>query len=262
MDPIIAFISSYKEGTLIQGTIRSLLNASVDHIIIFDGPTDLDRIVEGAETDIGPYRTAYKYKGKPIGVKGQWEGEAVKRTEMLDFARHRFPADPYFWILTIDADEILVWGEYLRDWLMQLRPEIGEVVVPLRRTEAAWDMNFGGFITDVAPSRLIHSSLVKKYLVSCWRMETFGKPSVFEASHYRAERMPNYGEPHIHHRHYLRRPNRAGVREHEGEEREYTEALRAIADVIPNPENIAGVIDIDKQITEMNGNELMDIDDE
>lgn len=218
----VALISSYKEGRLIQGTIHSLVAAGVFDIVIFDGPTKPGAVVNGDKTDIG----RWNHRAGIVYEESTWPNEHTKRTAMLQRAREVYPL-PEFWILTIDADEILVWGEYLTDWLNVLRPEKGEVVVPLKRTEAQWTET--GFLSDVAPSRLIHSSIVKEYLVSCWKILT-PKDEVFFAGHYRAPKMPMYGEPHIHHRSYLRRIERAVMRESRTEEYDYVTALKNIAE--------------------------------
>lgn len=230
MDPIAVLISSYKEGALIQGAIRSARACQPNFLAVFDGPTR-DEEIPGDDTEPGTAFHLYVDQW----TDGEWPSEHEKRTAMVVAARE-YLYTPSFWILTLDADEILVWGEFLRDWLQALRPEQGELVVPIKRTEAAWDPE-SGFVSDISPSRLLHSSLVDRYLVSCWQIET---PSgqVFEASHYRAPRQPMYGEPHIHHRHYLRRYERARVREHKVEEAEYTAGLREIGEVIPSPEDI------------------------
>lgn len=229
-EPIAVLISAYDEGSLINGAIRSSRDCSPAEIIVFEGPTHSELNPIRGENPIGC--TTYR--------ESVWESEHEKRTAMLKRARDLIRDD--FWILTLDADEILVWGQHLRDWLGQLRPGYpgGENVVPIRRTEAGWNPDGGGFYTDVAPSRLIHSSMVDEYLVSCWRIRT-PDDLIFEAGHYRAERMPCYGEPHIHHRHYLRRPDRQPLRESKGEEYEYTQAIRELGEVIPSPEDIIEV---------------------
>lgn len=203
-DPVIALISSYKEGSLIQGTIRSIFDVPSIEVLVYDGTTR-GKEIPGEETDLGVWKNYVTFH------KGSWYSEHQKRNAMLKRARLMYP-DP-FWIMTIDADEILVWGEYLIDWLNVLKPgypDSQENAVPIKRTEASWTPT--GFLSDIAPSRLIHSSMVKEYLISCLKIKT-PDDNVFFATHRQAERMPMYGEPHIHHRSYLRRNQRADVRE-------------------------------------------------
>ena len=229
-DPIVCLIASYKEGALIQGAIRSALKAT-PHVIVFEGPTEGIEIEGADDTNLGPYTKYLKYKGN-------FESETVKRNAMLDYARMKNPVKP-FWILTLDADEIIVWPEFLIDWLGLLRPgypQSSENIAALKRTEAAYrpDMvkeidglevvtqSSSGLWTDLAPSRCVHSSLVKRYDVGCWRIETpdgnFGT-----LDHIDAEHPPLFGEPHIHHRAYMRRPERRVLRLHEGEEKRWME---------------------------------------
>lgn len=227
-NPIAVLISSYKEGKLIQGAIRSALTCDPVGIWIMDGKQDQGDI-PGEETDpelptlgwITPFSIRYQ----------DFDKESEKRTALFEWMQEETKNAP-LWVLTLDADEILVWGEYLIDWLHVLKPENGEGVVPLKRTEAHW-AETGGFHTDVAPSRLVHSSLIKRYLVSCWHVETPSGEKI-ALGHWKAERQPLYGEPHIHHRPYLRRFERGEIRAHEGEEETYLRNLRPLGNALQN----------------------------
>lgn len=218
--PIVCFISTYREGKLPRGAIRSALKAT-PHIIVFEGLTESEH-VEGEATSLG---RQYRQYLKEIAV---WKSETEKRNAMLAYARRFFRND--FWILILDGDEILVWGEYLRDWLDVLKPgaDSAENVVPLKRTEAstAWIENedgvkvTNGIYTDIAPSRLYHSSIIHSYYVGCWQFHTpDGQIAVM--SHRQSDRPPAYGEPHIHHRSYLRRHDRAEFRARDHEEKRW-----------------------------------------
>lgn len=216
MTQLAILITSYKEGTLIQGTIRSTINLPGTVFVAEGGFWNQD--VEGEPTDVG-----FGNRNNLIVWNGTWESETAKRNEMLNRARERYEKD--FWILTIDADEILVWGEYLVDWLRQLSPgypESQENIVPMKRTEDKWNKKKGFFHTDIAPSRLIHSSVIERYEVGTLRFRT---PDNKEGSlhHYSSPKPPIYGEPHIHHRHYLRRGERAVYRAAEQEEKVWRE---------------------------------------
>lgn len=224
-DPIIAFISSYKEGSLIQGTIRSIISTAY-HIIIFDGKHQEDDI-DGPDTDLGIYRKASATRIS--WMQGEWKSETEKRNAMLNYARNRF-AFQDFWILTIDADEIFVWEEYLSDWLSVLNPGYPgeENIVPIKRTEMQVHPTTKQIWTDLAPSRLVHSSMIKEYLVGCWKIKT---PDDLEGflNHVSPAPMPAVpGEPQIHHRAYLRRGERKTHRSSMGEEAKW------IADNVEN----------------------------
>lgn len=222
-DPIIALISTYKEGKLPQGAIRSVISIAQD-IVVFEGPTE-GYEVEGDKTDLGRFR-------RFLRSNTSWPDEHTKRTAMLNDTRKLIMRGKPFWALVIDGDEILIWGEYLQDWLNVLEPgypHSEENLVPIKRTEAAWKAYADGAVgpyADIAPSRLYHSSFVAEYRVGAWGITTTdGKEGYLD--HRESERPPVYGEPHIHHRPYLRRHERASLRlsAYEGEEQRHVRML-------------------------------------
>jgi hypothetical protein len=207
-DPIVCLISSFREGELIQGAIRSVLPCA-DTIIVWEGATNAKASSgAGEKTALGKMQLDVK-----DFRSGIWGNEAQKRNAMLQRARELTPVP--FWILTVDADEILVWAEYLTDWLNALRPgypKSDQNVVPLKITVPGWDEETKhGPVTYIQPSRLVHSSLVKEYTNGLVLAET-PDGSKLDFSAYRSETPPLFGEPHIHHRYYLRRPDRAAIR--------------------------------------------------
>lgn len=205
-DPIVCLISSYREGELIQGALRSVFAVGCP-VVWFEGATSVTK-PGGPKTDIGMW-------GLPVcsSRRGEWPDEASKRNAMLDVAREVVGGNP-FWILTVDADEILLWGEYLSDWLNALQPGYpnGENVVPMKLTVPATDeLTHNGPITWIQPSRLIHSCIIDHYVTGLAVAETpDGKEAVFNAE--RSYTPPCFGEPHIHHRYYLRRGERGKLR--------------------------------------------------
>lgn len=211
--PIVCFISTYKEGQLVQGAIRSAL-ACTNRILVFEGLTETEG-VEGEPTQLGIYN-------KYLAGTGRWDSESEKRNAMLQHARQKWQKD--FWIMILDADELLVWGENLRDWLNQLNPGLHgpENVVPLKITEHILKDN-GTWDTWEAPHRLYHSSIIIRYVVGSWQFEApGGKLGVLNSQP--SDLPPIYGEPHIHHRHYLRRGERQAFRAHEHEEARWKKA--------------------------------------
>src|SRR5215469_15265455 len=114
--PIICLISSYKEGALIQGAIRSAFGFCKT-IYVCEGLTEPTE-VEGEETNLGDYSPdrAVGGLGDIRYHSGRWKLESDKRTGMIRAAKRDFGSED-FWILTLDADEVLVWGENLRDYL-------------------------------------------------------------------------------------------------------------------------------------------------
>lgn len=219
-DPLSIHISSYKEDRLIQGTLRSIQPLlSFSKVLIFEGPTSEHRLDDCPDTNLGHWITKY-------GVHtGEWETEAAKRNEMLELSREYW--DGNFWILTIDADEILVWGEYLIDWLNALKPgypESEENVASLKMTVPGWEGEKRELQTFVSPSRLLHSSMIERYEIGLLKIRTpTGQEGWFDTLP--SQGPPFYGEPHIHHRYYLRRPERANLR---GYELEYQERAREL----------------------------------
>lgn len=209
-DPIICLISSYREGTLIQGAIRSALPLDCP-IIVYEGATSVTK-PGGPKTDLGKFeQNVFEF------YYSDWADEASKRNAMLSYARglHQFREREQFWILTLDADEILLWAEYLPEWLDALRPGYpltDENIVPLKLTVPGVDEETrNGLMTWIQPSRLVHSSLIDRYDIGLLRARTpDDKPLWFAA--YRSEIPPAFGEPHIHHRYYLRRGQRNQAR--------------------------------------------------
>lgn len=228
-DPICALISTYKDGTMVQGTIKSLHRAGIENIIVCEGAWS-DKAPDGPITNLGPYR---KYQ---MVSKSKFKNEADKRNHILAAAktkmRHHLGKE--FWILTIDADEILIWGEYLSDWLNVLNPP-QEALVPIKVTVpgAGWeeitqDMRMtevhsdpdiewrntlyeriSAFhsVTYFAPSHLVHSSLIDHYDLGILEVIT-PEGKMVQLSTIRSPCEPFQGEPHLHHRYYLRRGER------------------------------------------------------
>lgn len=235
-DPVICCISSYKEGQLIQGAIRSV-HRHVHSIFVCEGATEPEMPEENESyipTDLGPYSPQAGISFTRSGLsyyEGTWKSEADKRSSILRDARRVLPfAD--FWILVLDADEILVWGEYLVDYLSVLNPGRNSVenVPSLKRTEAAMvpyrenmqsDEIYAnrpvGVWTDLCPSRCYHSSLIERYSVGAWQIITQNGQTAY-LDNKPSERTPAFGEPHIHHRPYLRRGERKSLRLTHGEE--------------------------------------------
>lgn len=207
-DPVVCLISSFREGELIQGAIRSASQCS-DRIMVWEGATNAKASpTAGEKTRLGP-----------MGVHvndlhyGTWGDEAQKRNAMVQSAREHMRKP--FWMLTLDADEILVWSEYLGDWLNALRPgypRSDQNVVPIKITVPGYDDETKhGPATYIQPSRLVHSSLVGQYTNGLVLAVT-PDGAKLDFSAYRSEIPPIVGEPHIHHRYYLRRPDRAAIR--------------------------------------------------
>lgn len=107
---LVALVSSYKEGPLIHGCLRSAL-AATDTVLVFEGPAG-DPLDGCPDTELSPWQHRVWLK------EGAWRTDAEKRTAMVAACR-RF--DPPVWAVWIDGDEVLCNAEYLRDWLQAIQ---------------------------------------------------------------------------------------------------------------------------------------------
>ncbi len=124
---IVGLCSSYLEGPLVQGAVRSLL-AACDRVVVFEGPAGepLEQWREIPPTDWSPwipdmpsdYPQVSHGSAEEGNFRVQWGGwktDAAKRTAMIEALRP-FPDEPT-WGVWVDGDEVLCNPEYLRDWL-------------------------------------------------------------------------------------------------------------------------------------------------
>src|SRR3954462_3609268 len=106
-------MSTYREGRLAAGAVRSLQSVGLDDLIIFEGAAGDP--IEGCD---GP-----EHDTDCAGVTphvGRWRTDGRKRDAMLKEAKRRHPEPGPLWGVIIDGDEILRGGEYLRDVLQSL----------------------------------------------------------------------------------------------------------------------------------------------
>lgn len=121
---IVGLCSSYLEGPLVQGAIRSLL-AACDRVVVFEGPAGEPLDADVPASDFFPWKRFWPYKPEelyspsersPGFIFGKWSTDAKKRTAMIESLRP-FPENEATWGVWIDGDEVLCNPEYLRDWL-------------------------------------------------------------------------------------------------------------------------------------------------
>jgi len=244
---IVGLCSSYLEGSLVQGAIRSLL-AACDHVVVFEGPAGEPLEEDVPASDFSPWGELgddWIDEDVPLGIyRGRWRTDAEKRTKMVESLR---PFTEPTWGVWIDGDEVLVNPEYLRDWLTfaDYREEetgVKNMGWPLKLVE------MDGSIA-VCQAKVLRIDRLDSYSVSSSvfrnamgglegrgnyraRVDEFGTDE-----HLRALSDPDGGwlfhwpplpcEPFIMHRSALRHPRRQGLRLHEQEAVEIEKAKAA-----------------------------------
>ena len=231
---LVGMISSYLEGDLLIGAMRSLDKAGLDDMLVFEGPAGKP-LEEYVPVSVMPRDVPH------VAKHNRWRSDARKRNEMLAEAKRRHPGEE-LWGVWLDGDEVLVNAEYLRDLLQAVtwndeHDGSGEPTIhwPLRVVEA------DGSIA-VTMGRLVRLDLIASYDISVSVVtnkhgfeEAFG--NVNEDARLWVEvwmkavetgRMiawpPLPCEPHIYHRSHLRHPLRRGLRLHKQERDELVKA--------------------------------------
>jgi hypothetical protein len=234
---IVGLVSCYREGSLVAAAVASLRH--LDFTLVFEGP------VEGNPVSGKPSQLPRFDQAEGRVVNGSWDSDAGKRTAMVEWVRsRRYLQDPDgVWGLWLDADEILLWGEYLHDWVARVAEQDADVGGwPLALTE------LDGSVT-ICMGKLLRVDRVRRYLASSSYLEfddgtrkTLGNVPAWTptggpqpgVAGWRA-RPPLQGEPHLLHRPILRSRDRQVERQHLAEERAFADAeIRALMG-IDNP---------------------------
>lgn len=228
---LLGLISSYKEGRLIQHAARTALE-SCDAVYVLEGPAGPPLEADVPPTELGPLLERVELDA------GVWPTDAEKRNHLLRWARGPLPCEPT-WGLWIDADEVLVNGPYLRDWLELLAWQDEEspgappnARCPLRLIEADGSVS-------VSLAKLVRLDLIDHYTISiaaCVDLDgklakggnfhdTIGRYLRLDPD--RSEKLeqgylywppgPAPLDPYLVHRSILRHPRRAGLRLNEQE---------------------------------------------
>jgi hypothetical protein len=229
---IVGLISSYLEGRLLDGAMRSIDRVGLDDLLVFEGPAG-----DPLEADVP--ESEFPRGVQHVSKHGRWRTDARKRNELLAEAKRRNPGP--LWGVWLDGDEILVDGEYLRDQLQDVvwndEHEGGEPTIrqPLWVVEADGSMAFTN-------SRIVRLDLIQSYDISVSVVtnqhgieEAWGNTN--PDSRFWLElwmravesgRMlawpPHSCQPHIYHRSNLRHPDRRGLRLHKQEADELKKA--------------------------------------
>ncbi len=244
---IYGLISSYREGQLLKSCLESVRPAC-DHIAIYEGP-------------IGDVLPASNEKDLPLPLGevwrkvGRWDSDHHKRNELLNWAKKHYKqlllqqvnrgkrlenldhALEQQWIVWIDGDEVLIWGEYLPDWIDRAEKETSVGGFPIRLVEMDGSVykSYGrimraafisGFQLGVTQTILTSGMVVG--LPNQQICGPGGVPANWGEREINVEdlaelRPPVHGEPHILHRSFLRDPSRGAERVHVSEQQWYEE---------------------------------------
>lgn len=225
---LIGLVSSYCEGPLTLSAVESLREAC-DHVVCFDGP--VDNASPSGEPSLFP-----RGNGKLTVRHGSWLTDAEKRTDLLGWARERPWLQGEAWGIWLDGDELLMYGENLRDWIWRYKegaPEnekVGGFPLPLVELSSGdVSLCFGKVVRlDLIAAYLISSSWVllesgdeiglPNQPVWSWRHGPLWATDEDGTPHPRC-RPVVAGEPHLLHRSQARSPKRLVERQHEAEAR-------------------------------------------
>lgn len=146
-------VSAYKEGRLVRAAIRSLQAVELDRLYVFEGPAGEPLGDDVPDSDYGAFHASppefeSPHKSRPgdktVFHYGRWRTDGRKRNEMLQRAKSDFPGVP-FWCVVVDADEVLVNGEFLRDRLQFLLWEderkSASIAIPDNPPMARWPLH-------------------------------------------------------------------------------------------------------------------------
>lgn len=226
---IIALISTYQESdNMLNSAIESA--SMLDEIFVFEGTTKgMKNLIDDTQVHLSSHnKCRYMY------YSGYWKSDADKRTEMLKEAQ-AWNEDA--WAIWIDGDEILLFGEYLKDHCYRAQEETATGGATIRIVE------YDGSVAKCY-GKLIKVSAITKYVMSSYEIElsngmTVAMPNVpicsaggipigeiteRDSPLLALNRPPLIGEPHLLHRHGLRDPKREAPRLHD-EEAKDIEAL-------------------------------------
>lgn len=228
---IITLISTYEEmDNMLQSCIYSARWS--DQIFVFEGSTKASknsRIKNGIPISSGTFGTPYMY------YSGHYVSDADKRTDMLKEAQ---AWDEDSWALWLDGDEILNYGEYLKDHCARADMETATGGTTIRIVE------YDGSVAQCY-GKLIKVGNLRRYIMSSYEVElesgfTVALPNVPICSSggipigeikeredpiLALNRPPLIGEPHLLHRHGLRNPERKAPRLHDEEAKSFDTLL-------------------------------------
>lgn len=241
---IVGLMSTYREGRLAQGALRTLLPAC-DVVGILDAPIEGSH-GEGEPSQFGSQPpNVYRMTGHGMHV---YRNDAAKRNALLGFAmRQRREKKEPVWCVWLDGDELLMWGEWLPDWIARADEETGVGGFPVRIVELDGSVAY-------SHNRVFRGDRVRKFLVGASQVELHtgmvvalpntpicgaggipvhpdgGAQAVAtpeaQAVWLARCRPPVAGEPHVLHRSVIRSKHRGIERQHEAESRAFDDMVR------------------------------------
>ena len=246
-------VSSYREGPPMLSTVHSALVRGVDFVYVLEAPVGHPTGAEPGDpspleelNSIGDDRLELYALG---GGRGGFRDDADKRSRMLHRARTiakargRGDGEP-LWLLWLDGDELLVFGEYLADSCYRVAQETGAGGFPLRIVEldGSVALSYGKVIRGDVVTSYLHSSyqvrLSNGMVVALPNVKVCGAGGIpWLSPELKAEleahqeailakhRPPLAGEPHLLHRSLLRSPERTVERQSTAEGRWFSEIL-------------------------------------
>lgn len=216
---LIGCLSTFNEGNLLRECVRSLLKA-VDIAVLYEGPFGEAQSIQT------PLKLKYPdllaaVKNRQLIIKtGQWETQAHKLTDLTRFCVQTFQRDDEpVWGMHLDGDEVLLFGEFLRDIVERFTEAVpDERYMNIKLVEM--DGTVGGTQTH-----LVRMDLIDQYFVSGSQILFKGDSFPVSLHNPPGDRFPIMGEPHILHRSVLRQEGRdnPALRAHLSEEARWFE---------------------------------------
>ena len=218
---LVGLVSSFREGRLIRSALASLA-PHVDRVYVLDGPFgEAPAAGEESQLDRLPGNVVVRYGGA-------WADDAAKRTELVRWAASREQDIRPVFGFVLDGDELLVNGEWVRDFAERARPE--DRALACRIVE--WD---GTVVRTFC--RILRVDLVERFELGAFQVRWVDSPIVHPFPNYvevggnlephqLAEhhammsppyRAPLQGEPHVLHRNFLRPDDRFASRASQAE---------------------------------------------
>lgn len=232
---VIGLVSSFREGRLTLGCLRSLHAVGLDDLLVSEGPAG--ELPEGI-MEAPPSEWPEGMEG--LVNHGRWRTDARKRDAMLKEAKRRHrplvpgAAQEPLWGIWLDGDEILHGAEYVRDRLQGVLWEDEARGGPPTLNLPLWVKEPDGSL-GVTSGRLVRLDLLTEYRISLSVATVVGGSEQGLGNVTTDARLwlelwmqatesgrlvcwpPGPGDACIVHRSHLRHPARKGLRLHEQE---------------------------------------------